>query len=180
MAVPALGADRLAVTDILPSGVPLPFPSSALDSSSESWDTTIIGDPSSLRSRMHDYGVRFSLQDVEELWGDVAGGRSRGASYNGMTAMMLTMNTGPLPGWRNGLFNVSALQIRGRSFTGDRVGALNTISGYDAGRSTRLFELWYGQGFLGNRLDIRPGAIDPDTEFIVSDNASLFLNASFG
>ncbi|NHN89323.1 carbohydrate porin [Acetobacter conturbans] len=174
-------ADNPPVTDVLPSGVPLPFPSTAPDNTPQGWDTTLLGDPAGVRSRLRAHGIRIHLQDVEELWGVASGGLSRGATYNGATIVTLNLDTAPLFGWHDGLFNVSALELRGRSVTTERVGAINTLSGYDAGgRGTRLFELWYGQGFWNNRLDIRLGAIDPDTEFLVSDNASLFLNSDFG
>lgn len=125
-------------------------------------------------------GIRINIQDVEELWGLTSGGLHPGPTYDGMTAVALLLDTKRAFGWHDGLLNISALQIRGRSLTGERLGALNAVSGYDAGRSTRLFELWYGQGFFGNRLDIRVGTIDLDTEFLVSQNASFFLNSSFG
>ncbi|BCK77580.1 porin [Acetobacter aceti NRIC 0242] len=181
MTVPAQAADNPPVTDVLPSGVPLPFPSTAPNNTPQGWDTTLLGDPDGVRSRLRAHGVRINLQDVEELWGVASGGISRGATYNGATIVTLNLDTAPLFGWHGGLFNISAIQLRGRSATADRVGAINTLSGYDAGgRNTRLFEMWYGQGFWNNRLDIRLGAIDPDTEFLVSDNASLFLNSDFG
>lgn len=173
-------ATRPLTTDILPSGVPLPFPAPGMQSSSDDWNSTLFADAYGVRIWLNHYGLRFSLQDVEEVWGVASGGLHQGASYNGMSAASLTFDPSRIGGWKYGLFNVSALQIRGRSATSDNVGALNTLSGYDAQRSLRLFELWYGQGFLGNRLDVRVGSLDLDTEFMVSQNASLFLNASFG
>ncbi|MFT8718891.1 carbohydrate porin [Acetobacter sp.] len=179
----AQAADQPPVTDVLPSGVPLPFPSTAPDNLPQGWDTMVLGDLGGYRSRLRAHGVRINLQDVEELWGVASGGLSRGATYDGATIVTLNLDTDRLidPQWHGGLFNISAIQLRGRSVSADRIGAFNTISGYDAGgRGMRLFEMWYAQGFWNNRLDIRLGVMDPDTEFLVSDNASLFLNADFG
>ncbi|WP_010516291.1 carbohydrate porin, partial [Komagataeibacter oboediens] len=53
-------------------------------------------------------------------------------------------------------------------------------SGFEADRSTRLFELWYQQSFLKGKLDVKIGQQDLDTEFLISDYASLYLNANFG
>ncbi|WP_246375755.1 carbohydrate porin [Gluconacetobacter takamatsuzukensis] len=180
----APGAARSAttpqVTDILPSGVPLPPPTPVEVQPSDDPTTELLGNAGGVRPWLARHGIRINVQDVEELWGLAAGGLHPGPTYDGMTAVTLMVDTERSLGWRDGLLNISALQIRGRSLTGERLGALNTASGYDAGRSTRLFELWYGQGFFNDRLDIRVGSIDLDTEFLVSQNASFFLNASFG
>lgn len=168
------------VTDILPSGVPLPAPAPGFVLPPEDPSTEMFGTLGGARSWLSRRGMRITMQDVEEGWGVARGGLARGMTYDGITAIAMQLDTRRAFGWHDGLFNISALQIRGRSVTGERVGSLNAVSGYDVGRSTRLFELWYGQGFFGNRLDIRVGALDLDTEFLVSQNASLFLNASFG
>ncbi|MBB2201588.1 carbohydrate porin [Gluconacetobacter tumulisoli] len=176
----ALAASTPLVTDILPSGVPLPSPAPGFVLPAEDSSTELLGEAGGARPWLARHGIRVNIQDVEELWGVAAGGLQPGPTYDGMTAMALMFDTRRGFGWPDGLLNVSALQIRGRSLTGERLGAVNAVSGYDAGRSTRLFELWYDQGFFANRLDIRLGSIDLDTEFLVSQNASFFLNSSFG
>lgn len=173
-------ADLPLTTDILPSGVPLPVPAPRFELPPDDDGTRLFGSGWGARDWLARHGLRLTAFDVEEVWGLARGGLRRGASYDGITAAALTAQTGPLLGWPDGLFNISALQIRGRSFADDRLGALNAVSGYDAARSTRLFELWYEQGLFGNRLAIRAGTLDLDTEFLVSQNASFFLNASFG
>lgn len=168
------------VTDVLPSGVPLPPPTPVEVQPPEDPGSELLGEAGGARPWLARHGIRINMQDVEELWGLASGGLHPGPTYDGMTAVTLMFDTERGFGWPDGLLNVSALQIRGRSLTGERLGAVNAVSGYDAGRSTRLFELWYAQGFFANRLDVRVGSIDLDTEFLVSQNASFFLNSSFG
>ena len=50
--------------------------------------------------------------------------------------------------------NISALQIHGRGLSTNDLDNLNTVSGIEANRSTRLFEAWYQQGFHGDKLDV--------------------------
>ena len=173
-------ADIPLTTDILPSGVPLPTPAPGFVQPPEDSNTELLGNAGGARDWLTRQGVRVTIQDVEELWGLAGGGLHPGPTYDGMTAVAISLSTQQAFGWQGGLLNVSALQIRGRSLTNERLGALNAVSGYDVGRSTRLFELWYGQGFFNNRLDVWVGTIDLDTEFLVSQNASFFLNSSFG
>ena len=58
---------------------------------------------------------------------------------------------------------------------------MQTASGIEADRATRLWELWYDQKFLEeDRLDIKIGQQSLDQEFMVSQNASYFVNTMFG
>ena len=51
----------------------------------------------------------------------------------------------------------------------------------EADPATRLWELWYQQKFLPeDRLDVKIGQQSLDQEFIVSQNALLFVNTMFG
>ncbi|HJQ57475.1 MAG TPA: carbohydrate porin, partial [Vineibacter sp.] len=53
-------------------------------------------------------------------------------------------------------------------------------SGIEALPSTRLVELWLEQSLFDGKLAIRAGQLAGDSEFIVSDAASLFVNGTFG
>ena len=78
-------------------------------------------------------------------------------------------------------FNVSALQIHGRNLSADNLATIQTASGIEGDRATRLWELWYDQKFLAeDRADIKVGLISADQEFIVSPNALYFVNTMFG
>lgn len=53
------------------------------------------------------------------------------------------------------------------------------MSGVEAPPSTRLFNLWVEQK-LGTQANLRVGQFTAAQEFMVSQNATLFLNATFG
>ena len=68
-----------------------------------------------------------------------------------------------------------------RNLSADNLGTLQTASGIEADRATRLWELWYQQKFLEeDRLDVKVGQQSLDQEFMVSQNALLFVNTMFG
>ncbi|AZV38906.1 carbohydrate porin [Komagataeibacter xylinus] len=150
----------------------------------------LLGNMWGARPWLYKHGISFDIQEVDEVWGngtggtpssnDGAGGSGTGPSYDGVTMPTLTVDTEKLFGLKGGLFNVSALQTRGRSISQDHLANFNPVSGFEADRSTRLFELWYQQSFLGGKLDVKIGQQDLDTEFLISDYASLYLNANFG
>ncbi len=57
---------------------------------------------------------------------------------------------------------------------------MQTASGIEADRSTRLWELWYQQKMFDDKVDIKIGQQSLDQEFMVSQNANYFVNTMFG
>jgi porin len=141
----------------------------------------LLGDMWGLRTGLSRYGISLAVQETSEVLGNVSGGSRRGADYDGLTQMVLQLDTQPAFGWHGGTFNVSALQIHGRNLSADNLATLQTASGIESDRATRLWELWYQQKFLDeDRLDVKIGQQSLDQEFIVSRNALLFVNTMFG
>jgi porin len=141
----------------------------------------LLGNMGGLRPFLAQYGISLALQETSEVFGNVSGGFHQGFDYDGLTQMALQLDTNRAFGWYGGLFNASALQVHGRSLSADNLGTLQTASGIEADRATRLWELWYDQKFLEeDRGDIRIGQQSLDQEFIVSQNASYFVNTMFG
>ncbi len=141
----------------------------------------LLGNMWGLRPFLSRSGVSFAMQETSEVLGNVTGGTRRGADYDGLTTAIVQMDTQRAFGWYGGTFNVSALQIHGRNLSADNLGTLQTASGIEADRATRLWEMWYQQKFLDeDRMDIRIGQQSLDQEFMVSQNALLFVNTMFG
>ncbi len=142
--------------------------------------SNLLGDIYGLRTRLGNYGISLGLQETSELFGNATGGIRQGAAYNGLTTMSLGLDTSKAFGWEGGIFNVSAFQIHGRNFSADNLGTLQTASGIEAQRATRLWELWFQQSFLDGKLDVKIGQQSLDTEFIGSQYSGLFINTMMG
>ena len=141
----------------------------------------LLGDMGGLRPFLSKYGLTLSIEETSEVLGNVTGGVNRGFDYDGLTQMVLQMDTQRAFGLYGGTFNVSGLQIHGRDLSSDNLDSLQTASGIEADRSSRLWELWYDQKFLkDDRLDVKIGQQSLDQEFMVSQNALLFVNTMFG
>jgi porin len=134
-----------------------------------------------LRTLLSRYGISFALAETSEILGNISGGTAKGADYDGLTQMLVQLDTQRAFNLHGGLFNASALQYHGRSLSSDHLLTLQTASGIEADRATRLWELWYQQKFLEeDRLDVKIGQQSLDQEFMVSQNALLFVNTMFG
>ena len=142
--------------------------------------STLLGDMWGLRPRLNTLGLSLGLTETSEVFGNATGGVHRGAAYDGVTLMSLGLDTAKAFGWEGGTFNVSAFQIHGRSLAQDNLFNLQTNSGIEAQRSTRLWELWYQQAFAGGKVDVKIGQQSLDQEFITSSYSSLFINTMMG
>ena len=141
----------------------------------------LLGNMAGLRPLLSQFGMSFALQETSEVLGNVTGGFRRSFEYDGLTQMALQLDTNRAFNWYGGTFNISALQYHGRNLSADNLGSLQTASGIEADRATRLWELWFDQKLLDeDRLDIKIGQQSVDQEFIVSQNALLFVNTMFG
>src|SRR6266851_5232997 len=113
--------------------------------------SNLLGDMGGLRTALGSYGITLGLQETSEVFGNPTGGIRRGAAYDGLTQMSLVLDMAKGFDWDGGTFNVSALQIHGRNLSAEKLLDLQTISGIEANRATRLWELWYQQVFLAGR-----------------------------
>lgn len=141
----------------------------------------LLGDMWGLRPLLSQHGVSLTILETSEVLGNVSGGAKQGFAYDGLTQVVLQMDTQRAFHLYGGTFNISALQLHGDNLSAQNLLTLQTASGIEADRSTRLWELWYQQKFLEeDRLDVKIGQQSLDQEFMVSQNAGLFVNTMFG
>ncbi|MCO1345440.1 carbohydrate porin [Burkholderia multivorans] len=141
---------------------------------------TLLGDIGGLRPWLGKYGVTLAATETSELLANLHGGLERGVGYHGVTTVTLGLDTEKAFGWKGGSFNASALQIHGRQFSPSHLGTLNTASGTEADAATRLWELWYQQSLLDDRVDVKIGQQAVDQEFLTSTYSATFMNTMFG
>lgn len=140
-----------------------------------------LGDMFGVRPTLGTYGMTLIVQESSEVLGNLSGGMKQGAAYDGLTLVLLQMDTQRAFGHYGGLFNMSVLNLHGTNFSAENLGSLQTSSGIASNRATRLWELWYEQKLLEeDRLSIRVGQQSADSEFMVSANALFFLNTMMG
>ena len=142
--------------------------------------TSLLGDAGGLRPGLARVGIALTLTDINEAFGNLAGGIKRGAAYEGLSTLTLQLDTQKAFGWGGGLFNISGLQIRGHNFSQFHVGDLQTTSGIAATPTTRLWEAWYQQQIVDGKLDVRVGLQSLDQEFMTSTGSAVFLNTMMG
>ena len=53
----------------------------------------LLGDMGGLRTELSKYGISFALQETSEVLGNVTGGVRQGAAYDGLTQMLMQLDT---------------------------------------------------------------------------------------
>jgi porin len=152
----------------------LPEPSIAVNFPRE------FGDPGGIRSALAGRGVTYAINYIGEVLGNPTGGFEQGALYDGRLELAITVDLEKAIGWKGLTFFTNGYQIHGQSISAENLGVLMPVSYIEALPATRLFELWIEQKVLDDHLSLRVGQMSADTEFVISDGAGAFLNASWG
>jgi hypothetical protein len=146
------------------------------DKSDDFWKRkNLLGDIDGLQPSLQEHGMTLAIVDTDEVLGNITGGRKQGAIYEGLTDLSLSADFKPAT---RGILLARAYQIRGRGLSANYLDNLNTMSGIEAMRTTRLGELWYEQHF--DYWRIRVGQQTIVAEFLSPASARLFVNAAFG
>ena len=137
---------------------------------------TLLGDIGPVRPFLAKYGATLNILETDEVLGNVSGGKSQGAIYEGLTDLSLGIDLRPTLDIRGNIY-AHAYQIHGRGLT-PTIGSLNEMSGIEAAATTRLAELWYEQHF--DTVRIRIGQQTVTTDFLNPATSRLFVNGTFG
>ena len=130
-----------------------------------------------------DCGVSLEPVYYGETFTNARGGIStdEATRYEALLDLPLTLELEktslPLPG----KCFLLAQNTHGRGLTDDVIGDTQVISNIDSGDNvTQLSECWWEFGLFGDKLAVRLGKQDLNTDFLVMDLAGDFIQSSFG
>jgi len=138
-----------------------------------------LTDPGGWRSRLEQAGLQFAFTYYGDRFGNPRGGVTQGSGYDGRFGIIADADMEKLAGWSGASLHASIQQIHGSQFSTTRLQNFALVSGIEAPPSTRLFNLWIEQKIGGN-VNLRLGQFSAAQEFLVSQTAALFVNATFG
>ena len=108
------------------------------------------------------------------------GGFDEGGEYQGVLVLYVNADMHKLGLWKGLCFHTNGLQIHGNSITAANIGSLMPVTSLEATDATRLFELWFEQTIIKDKLSVRIGQLAADEEFILSDGGGFFINGTWG
>lgn len=127
-----------------------------------------------------DSAVKLQLGFQEEVLSNVSGGIRRGTIYEGLVQPGVQIDLEKLFGWKGALFEANGFYAFGQGLTNRYTHDLNVLSNIDAYDSPRLNEVWLQQELFDGHFSVRLGLLTADTEFMVVESGSVFLNSCFG
>jgi len=143
-------------------------------------DDGLTGDWGGVRTTLGDRGIVPFANYTLEVWGNTTGGIETGVVYTGLVDFGIDLDLERLVGWEGASFNSTWLWLSGRDASAALVGnvfAISNIAGYNTLRS---FELWFQQNLFDDKISLRVGQLSADSEFVISEVGSLFINGTFG
>jgi porin len=142
--------------------------------------TASIAKSQEVQGKPKEGSFTLGFQEQAEIWSNIHGGRRTGVLGNGLLTLSLNADLGQIAGFDGWYLYGSVFQIHGRGISQDLVGNLQPISNIEATRATKLYNLWVMKDFLDGRLNVRIGQEGANDEMMLSSQAQLFLNSSFG
>ena len=138
-----------------------------------------LTDTGGWRTQLEQAGLKFTFSYYGDAFGNPSGGVVRGLGYDGRFGQLIDADLEKLAGWSGASFHASIHEIFGTQFSAHDVQSLATVSAIEAPPSIRLFNLWIEQK-IGSNANVRVGQFTAAQEFLVSQNANLFVNATDG
>lgn len=121
----------------------------------------------------------FQVTYTAELIGNAAGGLRRGARYLDNLDIVFEADLEKVAGWTGAQLHLYGLYNNGSSIS-DWVGDSHAVSNIETGvRAFRLYEAWIDQKF-GERVSLRAGLYDLNSEFDALDASGLFVGSAHG
>lgn len=93
--------------------------------------------------------------------------------------LQLTVDTNRLWGWQGGVFFLDFQTINGENGA-VVIPTAQGISNIDADSRTQLPQVYFQQALCGNRLTIKVGKVDANSDFAIVEYATEFIHPSMG
>jgi porin len=140
------------------------------------------GDWSGVRSALGKRGVDLHATYTSGVWSNVRGGLDTGTRYEGFADWGIDSDLEDLVGWRDARFYIDWHSYHGGQPSEDLVGSFpaTAISGHEAERSIRFYQIFLEQRWLDGHVVAKAGQLALDEDFMVSDSAQVLRNAVFG
>ncbi|KAB2644557.1 MAG: carbohydrate porin [Verrucomicrobia bacterium] len=138
------------------------------------------GDWFGVRDTLSKEGIDLGFSFINEVWGNTTGGMKTGSVYASVLQLATTVNLEKIIHWKGGTFYSRWLYLDGQDPSVNLVGDIFGVSSITGYSTIRNIELWLEQTFFDDKISLRVGQMDADSEFVISDYAALFLNNTLG
>ncbi|MBF0532216.1 MAG: carbohydrate porin [Candidatus Omnitrophica bacterium] len=134
----------------------------------------------SQRAVLEEKGLTLRAKSIEDFVSVLHGGISHKDTWNGLLDFGVNYDFGKLGIIPGGTFFFRGAEIHGNQRpTVDLVGDAQGVDGFEGAHGFRVYEMGYEQNLLKDKLSLRAGVLDINSDFAFSDIASvLFMNSA--
>jgi porin len=141
---------------------------------------TVTKDCFGYGKELEKHGINIGFSSINEVWGNTMGGLKTGCVTTSLLQSATTVNLEKLMGWKGGTFYSRWLYLYGQDPSANFVGDIFTVSNIAGYSTLRNIDLWIEQKLFDNKLAVRAGQLEADSDFAISDYGALFINSTFG
>lgn len=124
-------------------------------------------------------GLAFEAVYKADIVSNVSGGVRRATEYLGNLDLKLTVDAEKAFGWEGVTLFLHALNNHGGK-PGENTGSAQGVTNIEAPTATKIFEAWGQKTLLDDKLSLRFGLYDLNSEFYHTETSELFLNDVYG
>lgn len=139
----------------------------------------LFSDWRGLRVKSEDAGVSPTLTYVNDIAGNVTGGKSQGVTHADNLGLDVLLDLNRLVGLQGGSFLASVSQRSGASLSAVHVGNVFAIQQTYGGETFHLIDLAYLQKLFDDHVEVRLGRLATGDDFLVSPYDWIFMQNAF-
>jgi porin len=142
----------------------------------------IVEDWESEQEALKKHGIAFQAGYTGSFMSHLQGGFREGTNWQGLVDLSVLVDLDKFMGWKGAAFHAEVIWVQGRSASSMAyIGNMNEVSNIQGMANTvRPFHVWLQQQLWGDKVRINAGWLTLDTDFMVSNAASLFINSAYG
>lgn len=134
-----------------------------------------------VRDAIETRGIAVEASLIADWSWNLRGGAStNGNNFRRLFDLNITVNAETLLEWQGGTFYFDFYNHHGPNASADLTGDVQAFDNIDADGRTQVAELWFEQLLLNDRLRIKVGKVDANSEFAYVEHGSEFIHSSAG
>lgn len=139
------------------------------------------GDWKGLRTRLEDHGIYVNGSYLSGSFQKMYGGYTKKRPFRsyGLVDTNLEVDTQKLGLWPGGRAFTRFQNKHGQGLSRDFIGDYQGFDSYDFRTFAQLSEYWYEQSLLSDRIKLKLGKQDANSDFSVLDSGFEFVSSSF-
>lgn len=140
----------------------------------------LTGNWGGARDTLYDRGVTFDAYYKLDLWSNFSGGIERDEKWNDNLDLVLGLDGEKIVGVKGLSAEIYAVANNGLR-PNDMVGSHGGLDNIETAESQfKLYTAWVQQNLMDDRVSVKVGLYDLNTEFYVTDASGLFINPTYG